>query len=185
MIFQLDGKAEDTRKRVWKSWDGDQPATYFLLVSKYKSIYKQSVRCHCQKPPFLQLLAYRGTKEQYSIGKAAPYKGKTESTFLDPGVDYRRASGCTMPWISLPPLLFLPSLPSQASHATALSSCSTAEPGRTHPCRERVKEDNKTQQVQAHEKEIKQNSLLMGAIEMIESVDSVICRNWGDTVESN
>ena len=56
---------------------------------------------------------------------------------------------------------------------------------RIYPCPERVKEDNKTQQVQAHEKEIKQNSLLMGAIEMIESVDSVICRNWGDTVESN
>lgn len=48
-----------------------------------------------------------------------------------------------------------------------------------------VKEDNKAQQVQAQEKEIKQNSLLMGAIEMIESVDSLICRNWGDTVESS
>lgn len=57
--------------------------------------------------------------------------------------------------------------------------------GRTYLWHKGVKEDNETQQVQAHEKEIKQNSLLMGAIEMIESVDSVICRNWGNTVESN
>lgn len=61
----------------------------------------------------------------------------------------------------------------------------THSSGRTHLWHKRVKEDNETQQVQAHEKEIKQNSLLMGAIEMIENVDSVICRNWGNTVESN
>lgn len=57
--------------------------------------------------------------------------------------------------------------------------------GRTYLWHKRVKEDNETQQVQAQEKESKQNSLLMGAIEMIESVDSIICRNWGNTVESN
>lgn len=125
-----------------------------------------------------QVLDKRGIQYVQAILLIAYFKGKIETTFLDCRVGLLEGHQRTR-LLCLPPSSSRayplccafpckrPNTPYLLQHGKTAGVC-TSVWERICPCRERVKEDNKTQQVQAHKKEIKQNSLLMGAIEITE-----------------